>query len=56
MDDDDDDDDLMIFVTTGYGCQIWSFNVNVLAVAMFVSGARNEWIKRWSPKLAANAS
>lgn len=33
---------MMIFVTTGYGCQIWSFNVNVLAVAMFVSGARNE--------------
>lgn len=33
---------MMTFVTTGYGCQIWSFNVNVLAVAMFVSGARNE--------------
>lgn len=33
---------MIIFVTTGYGCQIWSFNVNVLAVAMFVSGARNE--------------
>lgn len=37
---------MIIFVTTGYGRQIWSFNVNVLAVAMFFPGARNEWIKR----------